>query len=83
MQGTRENEPNSGRPLTVSLSLPFDHAERDLNANLKPQLQSIYASLKLNSEVTATNVTILNSLLDDILVQMKRKDPLFHLLFKR
>ncbi|KAM7315195.1 uncharacterized protein ISCGN_004977 [Ixodes scapularis] len=81
--GTRENEPNSGRPLTVSLSLPFDHAERDLNANLKPQLQSIYASLKLNSEVTATNVTILNSLLDDILVQMKRKDPLFHLLFKR
>ncbi|XP_042142896.1 uncharacterized protein LOC120836107 [Ixodes scapularis] len=81
--GTRENEPNSGRPLTVSLSLPFDHAERDLNAKLKPQLQSICASLKLNSEVTATNVTILNSLLDDILVQMKRKDPLFHLLFKR
>ncbi|XP_040075352.1 uncharacterized protein LOC115318168 [Ixodes scapularis] len=81
--GTRENEPNSGRPLTVSLSLPFDHAESDLNAKLKPQLQSIYASLKLNSEVTATNVTILNSLLDDILVQMKRKDPLFHLVFKR
>ncbi|CAN8026188.1 unnamed protein product [Ixodes persulcatus] len=48
-----------------------------------PQLHSIHTSLKLNSEVTATNVDILNTLLDDIRVQMKQEDPLFRRLFKR
>ncbi|KAG0439596.1 hypothetical protein HPB47_016588 [Ixodes persulcatus] len=67
----------------MGLLLPFDHAERELNAKLKPQLHLIHASLKLNKEVTATNVAILKTLLDDICNQMKQKDPLFDLLFNR
>ncbi|KAG0445537.1 hypothetical protein HPB47_014164 [Ixodes persulcatus] len=83
MQGSRGNEHESDRPQSIGLFLPFDHAERDLNAKLKPQLHSIHASLELNSEVTATNVTILKTLLGDIFAQMKQTDPFFRLLFKR
>ncbi|EEC13017.1 conserved hypothetical protein [Ixodes scapularis] len=67
----------------MGLLLPFDHAEKELNAKLKPQLHSIHASLKLNKQVTTTNVAILKTLLDDICIQMKQKDALFNLLFNR
>ncbi|KAM7294526.1 cyclic GMP-AMP synthase isoform X1 [Ixodes scapularis] len=61
----------------------FDDAERNLNAMLKPQLHKVHTSLKLNSEVTATNVDILNTLLYDIRIKIKLEDPLFRRLFKR
>ncbi|EEC07497.1 conserved hypothetical protein [Ixodes scapularis] len=50
---------------------------------LKPQLHKVHTSLKLNSEVTATNVDILNTLLYDIRIKIKLEDPLFRRLFKR
>ncbi|CAN7938627.1 unnamed protein product, partial [Ixodes hexagonus] len=67
----------------MASSLLLDDAEKVLNAKLKPHLHSIHASLKLDNDATTANVAILKTLLDGICEMMKRKDPLFRLLFNR
>lgn len=61
----------------------FDKDEMELNAKLKPQLHSIHAKLKLDDEVTKTNVAILETLLADMFEKLKQNDRLFSKVFKR
>ncbi|CAN7939235.1 unnamed protein product, partial [Ixodes hexagonus] len=67
----------------MGLLLPVDDTERKLNAQLKPHLHSIHTWIKKDDSVTTKNVDVVNTLLDDMCKQMKRKDPLFGQLFNR
>lgn len=63
--------------------LYFDEAERKLNAKLLTELDKVHKSITLDDDDTASNVAILETLLDDITKQMAWIDPLFREVFNR
>uniref|UniRef100_A0A0K8RJ13 Putative secreted protein n=1 Tax=Ixodes ricinus TaxID=34613 RepID=A0A0K8RJ13_IXORI len=78
-----EQPPKSTGESAMASFLYFDEAERKLNAKLLPQLDKIHKLIKLDDDDTASNVAILETLLDDITKQMARTDPLFREVFNR